>query len=301
MGPCDHHVHLERGPYERSWLERFLKTAAARGVGEVGFVEHLYLFKEAVGLLGDGGPGGLAASPVRFIDERYTRSIDEFLAFVERARQDGLPVKVGVEFDYHPEDEEAIGRFLDTYPFDYRIGSVHCLNSLVFDMTPDIPFWQSGDIRAIYADYFRMLARLARSGLADIIGHSDVIKVWGHRPSGPGAEAFLREQYESLAEAVAAGRRLGPGGRPSPGDARTAVEINTAGWRKPVGEVYPGPGLLAAFKTDGVPIVFSSDAHDPRDVGADFDRAMAYAREAGYQSTVEFAGRRASEKPIAEA
>ena len=64
--------------------------------------------------------------------------------------------------------------------------------------------------------------------------------------------------------------------------AGVAIELNTAGWRKPVGEAYPAPDLLAQAAALGIPLAFGSDAHHPADVGADFGRAATLARECGY-------------------
>lgn len=274
---ADHHVHIEKGPYQRWWLDRFVRRATARGLAELGISEHLYRFKQAAGLLNN-----------PWENRRRTQDLDRYFALLDEARADGLPLKVGVEFDYVPETEEAIGRLLDRYPFDYRIGSVHWLGDVGFDLSPDIPFWKSGDIRKKYADYFAMLGRLARSGLADIVGHPDVIKVFGHRPEGvgaggphqsgdPDAASFLRPLYDRAAEEFAA--------------AGLTAEVSTAGRRKPVGEMYPAPDFLAALRAHDVPIVISSDAHRPLDVGRDFDEALEYARAAGYRQVAQFKGR----------
>ncbi len=291
---ADYHVHIEKGPYRRPWLDRFVRRATACGLAELGVSEHMYRFKQAAGLLNN-----------PWENHRRTQDLDRYFALLEEARAEGpdgqaggpgshgglpLPLRIGVEFDYVPETEDAIGRLLDRYPFDYRIGSVHWLGDVGFDLGPDIPFWKSGDIRRKYADYFAMLGRLARSGLADIVGHPDVIKVFGHRPEDarrPGeqdAAAFLRPLYERAVEEFAA--------------AGLAAEVSTAGLRKPVGEMYPAPAFLAALRAHDVPIVVSSDAHRPGDVGRDFEKAVEFARAAGYREVVRFAGRRGTAYPF---
>jgi histidinol-phosphatase (PHP family) len=73
-----------------------------------------------------------------------------------------------------------------------------------------------------------------------------------------------------------------------------ALEISTAGLRKPVGELYPAAAMLEA----GPPITLASDAHVPADVGRDFDRAVAHARAAGYETVSVFEGRKARQEPL---
>ncbi len=60
------------------------------------------------------------------------------------------------------------------------------------------------------------------------------------------------------------------------------VEINTSGLRKPVGEIYPSLPVLKVYARHKVPITFSSDSHDPADVGRDYDKARDLALAAGY-------------------
>jgi histidinol-phosphatase (PHP family) len=81
-------------------------------------------------------------------------------------------------------------------------------------------------------------------------------------------------------------------------EAGLAVEISTAGLRKPVGELYPDPVLLRACVARGVPITTASDAHVPVDVGRDFDRALALAGAAGCETVSVFDGRARRQEPL---
>jgi histidinol-phosphatase (PHP family) len=70
-----------------------------------------------------------------------------------------------------------------------------------------------------------------------------------------------------------------------------AVEINTSGKRKPVGEMYPALDCLKIYCEAGIPLTFGSDAHDPADVGRDFAAAADLARQAGFTEYVLFENR----------
>jgi len=69
------------------------------------------------------------------------------------------------------------------------------------------------------------------------------------------------------------------------------VEVNTAGLRKPVGEIYPHPALLRACRAAGVPVTLGSDAHAPAEVAADLAAAVHLLRAAGYEEYVQYARR----------
>src|SRR5690606_36663527 len=110
------------------------------------------------------------------------------------------------------------------------------------------------DIDVLYDRFFALERGAAESGLFDILAHIDLIKKFGHRPRRDQSEA-----YAALADAIA---RSG-----------VAIELSTAGLRKPVGEYYPAPALLKACCARGIPVVISSDAHAPEEVGCGFAEA----------------------------
>jgi histidinol-phosphatase (PHP family) len=49
---------------------------------------------------------------------------------------------------------------------------------------------------------------------------------------------------------------------------------------------------------DHPPITLASDAHVPQDAGRDLDRAVEYARAAGYDTVTVFQGRRGRQEPL---
>ncbi len=267
----DYHMHLERGSWTLEWLQRFVETARARGVAEIGFSEHPHRFREWRTLY----PQNVAS----WVDERCTERVDSYVRLIEEARRAGLPVKVGMEWDFFPGSEVQIERAIRSYPWDYAIGSVHWLPPQErearwwdFDILSRASVWESRDVLDVYRRYFKIIGEAAKTRLFDFIGHADVIKVCGYRP-----HEDISGLYEAAASAFAA--------------SGVCVEINTAGWHKPVGEAYPAPPFLRACCRAGVPMLINSDAHLPEDVGRDFDRAAALAREAGYTEVATFAAR----------
>ena len=117
----------------------------------------------------------------------------------------------------------------------------------------------------MWRTYFEWLGQAAASGMFDILAHPDLVKYWG-APERPWPEGDLRRFYEIAMEAIAA--------------SGIAVEVSTAGLRKPVGELYPARALLEMVVEAGNPIALSSDAHAPEDLGRDYDQALAAARRA---------------------
>jgi histidinol-phosphatase (PHP family) len=256
----DYHMHTPLCGHAVGEPEAYVERAREVGLSEIGFSDHAPLVS---------GP-----------DPRYTMSYAElpkYQAMMDRVRAKfpDYTIKVGLEADFVPGFEDKTQAILDAYPYDYVIGSVHFIENWAFD-DPDPPQnlkWKEKDVDTVYRDYYRLLRGAAKSGLFDIMGHVDLVKKFGHRPAGN-----LRTEVEETARTF---RKSG-----------VTVEINTSGLRKPVKEIYPSLDVLKVYRSQDVPITFSSDSHDPGDVGRDFDKAAELARAAGYTEYRLFRGRK---------
>ena len=273
----DYHMHLRRSgngseeiDHTVEALERYVETAAQRGVDEIGFTEHVYYFRET---------RELWTHP--YYVERCVHDLDAYCHAVLEGKRRGYPVKLGLEVDYVPGRERETHDMLEPYPWDFLLGSVHEIEGHAIDAEPDEGLWKHFPVAEVWRRYFIALRGAARSGLFDVLSHPDLVKIFGRRPSAEDVHLH----HEETADAIEAAGGL-------------AVEISSAGLRKPVGELYPDPGLLEACRQRDIPVTTASDAHLPDDVGRDLERAVALARDAGYSTVTVFDGRRARQEPL---
>ncbi len=244
----DSHVHLEQFPYTVEWAEEYIAAAKKAGITELCILDHSYLFREFVPLY-----DGLRRSS-DFIDRWLTRrgglhTLDEYFRLIEqlRSRDYGIRVRFGIEICFIPEQISALDRLIRQLPLDFTVGSVHFIDDLAFDHTPDL--WQGIDVDYAYRRFFEHSVDLAQSGLFDGLAHPDSLKLFGHTPSIP-----LDEKYDALAAALAASGMY--------------AEQNSGISRRAAAEPGMAPGLYAAMKRHHVSIRTASDAHTPADVGA---------------------------------
>ena len=263
----DYHLHLrpdeEDTPPERFFtaqnVERYLEAAAGGGIAELGCSEHIHRFTQSLDLW---------RHPLW---ERWAR--DDLDAYVEFLTE--TPLRVGIECDYVPCAEDRTASLLEARAFDYVVGSIHFIGDRAID-SDSFSVWETaGDPDRVWSRYFETLAEAARSGLFDILAHPDLVKVWG--PATPAPARDPRFYYEPAVEAIA--------------ESGAAVEVSTAGLRKPVGEIYPAPALAKMCVEAGIPFALSSDAHRPEDVGFAYDRAMALLGDLGVDEISVFEGR----------
>ncbi|RIH85113.1 histidinol-phosphatase [Calidithermus roseus] len=209
-----------------------------------------------------------------WFDADYRMSLEQlplYLSMLERAREQAgdFYVGIGLEADYHPGTEGFVRRMAAGYAYDYVIGSVHYIGAWPFDNPAFAADFDERDLREVYREYFRLVGQAARSGLYHSIGHFDLPKKFGHIPP---------EGYFDLAEEalqVIAGEGL-------------ALDVNTAGWRKKIGELYPSPALLERARELGIPVVLGSDAHAPEEVAHRFADAVSVLKQAGYTEAAVF-------------
>ena len=153
----DYHMHL-RAPDESidhtvEAVERFVETAAQRGIDEIGFTEHVYYFEQT---------RQLWSMPYHV--ERCVYDIEPYVNAVVEAKRRGYPVKLGIEVDYEPGLEE-------------ETAAIHFLDGLAIDQEPSL-VGSLGE-QAAWSRYYETLARASRSGLFDSLAHPDIVKFFG--------------------------------------------------------------------------------------------------------------------------
>ena len=270
----DYHLHLRpdegETPPERFFtaenVDRYRDAAAAAGIDELGVSEHVYRFTQALDLW---------RHP--FWQEQARDDLDAYCEFVR-----GAGLKLGVECDFVPGAEDRTAALIEARDFDYVVGSVHFLGEGAVDHEGWDVWEGSGDPDRVWRRYFDALAESARCGLFDILAHPDLVKVWGR--ARPLPERDPRHYYEPAVEAIA--------------ESGIAVEVSTAGLRKPVGELYPARAFAEMCVEAGVPFALSSDAHLPEQVGYGYERALEFLGELGVGEICVFERRSRSLEPL---
>jgi histidinol-phosphatase (PHP family) len=264
--PANYHTHTPLCRHATGEPEQYIDAALAAGLTEYGVSDHA------------------PQIPEPFDDWRMLESeMPLYFDWIERARKHAagrIPVRAGLECDWLAGCEPWIETLASRHDWDYLIGSIHYLGDWDFDNPKWLGRWAESDVEAVWTHYWSSYTRMAESGLFDILGHPDLVKKFSHRPPGD-----LTRFYEPVIDAIAA--------------SGCVIEVNTAGWHKPCAEAYPSAAFLEIACSAGVPLVISTDAHAPEEVGRDFQRAVAFAKAAGYRETQLFEKRSRRSEPLA--
>jgi histidinol-phosphatase (PHP family) len=249
----DLHNHTTRCNHAEGTVDEYIQKAIELGIDIYGFSEH---------------------APMEF-DPHYRLSFNEMDAYREDVLQakekykSDIKILLGYEVDWLPGyiDDRVLKADVD-----YLIGSVHFIDKWSFDNPEFIGGWKDKDIDEIWKAYFEATEAMAKSGKFDVVGHLDLIKVFKYMP---------KQDTRILAKGALKAIK----------SSNMVLELNAAGLRKPIGEIYPSRALLEnAYELD-IPITFSSDAHSVEQVGFAYEKVTQLARDIGYSKAVSFEGR----------
>jgi len=249
----DLHNHTPLCNHAEGTIDEYINAAINKNIQIFGFSDH---------------------APMDF-DLKYRMSFNDMKKYeqdIQDAKKkyaDKLTILLGYEVDYLEGHMDKRVLHADV---DYLIGSVHFIDEWGFDNPEFIGRYENEDINEIWQKYFDTVEAMANTKLFDIVGHLDLIKVFKFIPTKD-----IKEIAKNALLAIK--------------NADMVLEINAAGYRKPVAEAYPSKELLEeAFKLD-IPITFSSDAHKPEQVGM-FDKEVTdLAKEVGYTQCAYFINR----------
>jgi histidinol-phosphatase (PHP family) len=249
----DIHNHTSRCNHAEGTVDEYIQRAIELGIDIYGFSEH---------------------APMDF-DEKYRLPFCDMGAYVndvleakERYKND-IEILLGYEVDYLPGHMDD--RVLNA-EVDYLIGSVHFIDKWGFDNPEFLGGWKTKDVDEIWQAYFEATEAMANTGKFDIVGHLDLIKVFKYMP-----KQDVRILAKNALKAIRASNMV--------------LEVNAAGLRKPIGEIYPSRQLLEEAYALDIPITFSSDAHAVDQIGFGYDVTTSLAKEVGYTKAVTFQGR----------
>ena len=272
----DYHVHLRPDDpgtgadqyFTPGNAERYREVATERGVVELGVSEHIHRFTAA-----------LDVWQHPFWRQSAVDDLDRYVGFV----REETDLKLGIEADFIAGREDRMANLLEAHEWDYVLGSVHFLGDHAVDFDDETDIWKH-EISAerVWRRYFEALAASASCGLFDVITHPDLVKIWG---SGrPVPDKDLRYFYEPAVEAMLEGG--------------VAMEVSTAGLRKPIGEIYPARAFLEMAVDAGIPIALSSDAHRPDHLAFGYERAVELLTDCGVKEIAVFDKRERRMEPL---
>lgn len=244
----DYHTHTKLCKHAKGEIKDYVLKAIERNLTEIGISDHMPL-------------------PDDF-DPEHRMRMDEFEIYrswyeaVVEEFGDKIKIRFGIEAEFIEDKIDLIRNFIKDVNFDYVIGSVHFLGEWNIASHKEEWKWFEKDVNEVYESYYQTLKKLVRSGIFDVVGHFDMIKKFGHY-ADKNFDELLREILKIIKENG------------------LCIEINTSGLRHKAKEIYPSVEILKVVKEYKIPLTLGSDAHNPEDVGKDFEIARELVQTYG--------------------
>lgn len=250
----DLHNHTTLCNHATGSTEDYIKKAISLGIDIYGFSDH---------------------APMEF-DKKYRMDISNKNSYennilnLKKIYKNDIDILLGYEVDYL---KDYILDDITNAKVDYLIGSVHFINdNWGFDNPEFIGEYKNKNIDTIWEDYFKAVQNMVKLNKFDIVGHLDLIKVFKFLP---------KKDIKTIAKSCMKDIKK----------YNMVLEVNSAGFRKPIKEQYPSRELLElAFELD-IPITFGSDAHSVEQVGLYYDDVVFITKDIGYSKVVSFNNR----------
>ncbi|NLL17649.1 MAG: histidinol-phosphatase HisJ family protein [Clostridia bacterium] len=192
---------------------------------------------------------------------------EEISRMQDELKTSGLKVKAGVEIGFCQGIEHEIEKVVNSYPFDYVLGAIHCLDHISISSKKESPhYFGSREAAQVRADYFAVLMEAVKTGLFDCIAHVDLYRRYGIGYLGPEVDTIHRGAIEPVFDEM---KRRGVG-----------LEINTSSRRRGLKEFHPTKEILSIAVEAGIQVfTVGSDAHSLDELGEGIDEALAVLDE----------------------
>ncbi|MGN1405256.1 MAG: histidinol-phosphatase HisJ family protein [Erysipelotrichaceae bacterium] len=245
----DSHVHLEKGPLTKEYVLEFINEAIRNNIDELHILDHTHRFKEFYHCYDELRDIEIQS---RWLGGKFKNTLDEYDELIREMKKMSFPIKVlyGLEVCYTPKSENILRDVLKDRHYDFLIGSIHSIDSILYDMgfSKEL-LWEKYDTDLLYKHYYEAVKKLIKSDLFTSVGHMDNVKLFGYVP-----KCDMTDTYNEIADLLVEHHLL--------------CENNSGCfYRYGCKDIGLSDELIGIFKKKGVSFITASDAHNVSDVG----------------------------------
>ena len=253
----DYHIHTSHSDDCNIPMEEMILSALDKGFNEIALTDHVdfdYPDREKA-----------------FVVD-YDVYTEEFFPLKEKYKNK-INILLGVEIGLQPHLTEDIKKLLNSYPFDFAIGSSHTINSMDVYMPK---FFEGKSQKEAYTEYFLDVLNCSKmTNCYNVYGHLDYINRYGNFES----KVLQYKDYSDIIDEIL--KVIIENGK--------GLEVNTSGFRYGLNQSHPQRDILIRYKELGGEIlVAGSDSHRPQDIGCSFDYVHHTLKDIGYRYLASF-------------
>mgnify|MGYP000301108549 CR=1 FL=1 len=255
--PPDYHVHTQMSPDSKATLKDICACAVDKGIEELAVTDHFEFFPQESG---------------KHVDWSRPRRAEQQILVRREETENDIVIRYGVEVGQPQLYPGLTDRLLLENPYDFVIGSLHCLGSKDLSELE----YSADAVSSIVECYLDNLLEMVETCPIDALAHFDLPARYAAKAGVP--LDILQMHPQKCEKILRLLIRRGIG-----------LEINTSGLRQPLRKTMPGENLLCLYRDlGGKWVTLGSDAHRACDVACGFPDAIQLLRRVGINRVARF-------------
>ena len=261
---ADFHIHTCFSGDSEANVDAVIQSAIAKGIKYMAITDHNdYQFENGI----------------------FELDVEKYFDFMSKKKleyKDQINLSVGIECGLEPKYADRINKLLDSYNFDFVIGSSHVING----RDPYYKeYFENRSVHDAMVEYLEsIIENITVFDNFDVYGHLDYMMRYA--PVSPEEKRYDYNEYGELFNTILT-KLISK---------NKGIEINTSPLRSGLADTNPNIQVIKRYKELGGQIItIGSDSHKPEDVGTNFDIAIDMLKTAGFGYYNVFSGRKTSE------
>lgn len=261
---ADFHIHTCFSGDSEANVDAVIQSAIAKGIKYMAITDHNdYQFENGI----------------------FELDVEKYFDFMSKKKleyKDQINLSVGIECGLEPKYADRINKLLDSYNFDFVIGSSHVING----RDPYYKeYFENRPVHDAMVEYLEsIIENITIFDNFDVYGHLDYMMRYA--PVSPEEKRYDYNEYGELFDTILT-KLISK---------NKGIEINTSPLRSGLADTNPNIQVIKKYKELGGQIItIGSDSHKPEDVGTNFDIAIDMLKDAGFGYYNVFSGRKTSE------
>lgn len=257
----DFHIHTKFSGDSEADVDKVILSAIDKGMKYIAITDH---------------------NDFEFENGLFELDTERYFTFMTEKKQEyknDICISVGIECGLEPKYADRINKLIDSYNFDFVIGSSHVING----KDPYYKeYFSNRPVHDAMVEYLEsIIENIEIFNNFDIYGHLDYMMRYA--PVSIEKKRYNYEEYEELFDKILK----------SLINKNKGIEINTSPLRNGLYDTNPNVQVIKKFwEYGGKIITIGSDAHKPEDVGASFDKASEILISTGIKHYNVFARRK---------
>jgi histidinol-phosphatase (PHP family) len=192
---------------------------------------------------------------------------------LQRNYASSMRVLVGFEAEVCSGYETRVDAILKDFAPDYFVGSVHHVDDVPIDMTPE--FYRRavnahGSIEHLYCRYFDLQLELIERFKPSVIGHFDLIRIFDSEYLRTMEDPAVWSRVERNLERIRA--------------LDLSLDFNVRAISKGASEPYPTKRIVEKARALGIAMLPGDDSHGVATVGLHLDEGIALLEQMGFST-----------------